>query len=102
MVTTNPFSRGIDKPNICFVIHDHALGVRDFFYQEFGLLLFDPADHKLQHFFQARRYPTVRDLVNVYHTLKRLCDQSQPPTLKEVQAISPLLPSARKEWPIPS
>ena len=99
MVATNAFGLGIDKPDIRFVAHYHIPGNLESYYQEFGragrdgvrahgTLLYDPADRKLQRFFQGGRYPEGSDLVNAHHALKRLMDK--PPTFAELQAIAPL------------
>ncbi len=103
IVATNAFGMGIDKPDIRFVIHHQMPETLEDYYQEAGragrdglpascTLLYDPSDRRLHSFFQAGKYPTGEDLVNVHHALKRLTetDASSPVALADLHAIAPV------------
>jgi ATP-dependent DNA helicase RecQ len=52
--------------------------------------LYRPEDKAIQSFFKGGRFPSDEDLINAYHALKRLADETGPATVAELQAISPV------------
>jgi ATP-dependent DNA helicase RecQ len=107
LVATNAFGLGIDKPDLRLVVHYNLPGTLDSFYQEFGragrdnqpargILLYRPADRKLQRFFLGGRFPTDGDLVNAYHAVECCCTGGNEPGLEELTAAAPLRPARLK------
>src|SRR5262245_4150182 len=91
MVATTAFGMGIDKPNICYILHYQAPGSLEQDVQEIGragrdgrpaqcILLFDPADLEIHEHLQAQGRPSVRNLERLEAALTAWTNEDRAPT----------------------
>lgn len=101
IAATNALGMGIDKPNIRYIIHFDFPGSITAYYQEVGragrdglaadgILLYDPADFRIQNYFIESAQPTLTDFQLVRNTI---ISTKMPLNLTALKRLSGLHPT---------